>query len=80
VDDAPSLATNLAAQGYIVTAMGVGSNGTNGVILIGTRVQGDTAARPLTTNAIECFTKGYAVVGIVAEDAANPSRAYICER
>lgn len=80
VDDAPSLATNLAAQGYIVTAMGVGSNSTNGVVLIGTRVHGDTAPRPFTTNAIECFTNGYAVVGIVAEDAANPSAGYICER
>jgi hypothetical protein len=79
IDDAPALASNLAAQGYIVTAMGMGSNGANGVVLIGTRVQGDTVARPFTTNANECF-QGYAVVGLVAEDAANPSAGYLCER
>jgi hypothetical protein len=80
VDDAPSLAANLAAQGYIVTAMGVGSNGANGVVLVGTRVEGDSVARPFTTDATDCFTNGYAVVGLVAADAANSSAGYICER
>jgi hypothetical protein len=37
--------TNLANQGYIITAMG--GSAANGLVLIGTRVQGDTLARPL---------------------------------
>jgi hypothetical protein len=38
-------AMNLAAQGYIVTAMG--GDPTDGLLLVGTRVQGDTIARPV---------------------------------
>ncbi len=41
--------TNLANQGYIITAMG--GNASNGLLIMGTRVQGDTLARP-----IEVFT------------------------
>jgi len=37
--------TNLANQGYIITAMG--GNASNGLVIIGTRVQGDTLARPI---------------------------------
>ena len=37
--------TNLANQGYIITAMG--GDPTNGLVLIGTRVQGDNLPRPL---------------------------------
>jgi hypothetical protein len=39
-----SQATSLAAQGYIVTAMG--GDPTDGLLLVGTRVQGDAMARP----------------------------------
>ncbi len=38
-------ATNLAAAGYIITALG--GDPTDGLILIGTRVQGDTMPRPI---------------------------------
>jgi hypothetical protein len=41
--------TNLANQGYIITAMG--GNASNGLLIIGTRVQGDNLSRP-----IEVFT------------------------
>jgi hypothetical protein len=37
--------TNLANQGYIITAMG--GSAANGLVVVGTRVQGDTLARPL---------------------------------
>lgn len=38
-------ATNLAAAGYIITALG--GDPTDGLILVGTRVQGDTMSRPI---------------------------------
>ena len=44
VNDYVAQATNLAAQGYIITA--VGGDPVNGLVLVGTRVQGDTLARP----------------------------------
>jgi Immunoglobulin I-set domain len=37
--------TNLANQGYIITA--TGGNASNGLLIIGTRVQGDTLPRPI---------------------------------
>jgi hypothetical protein len=36
---------NLASQGFIIT--GLGGNAANGLVIVGTRVQGDTLARPL---------------------------------
>jgi hypothetical protein len=38
-------ATSLAAAGYIITALG--GDPTDGLIFIGTRVQGDTMSRPI---------------------------------
>jgi len=38
-------ATSLAATGYIITALG--GDSTDGLILVGTRVQGDTMSRPI---------------------------------
>jgi len=38
-------ATNLAQAGYVITALG--GNGTDGFVLVGTRVKGNTAARPV---------------------------------
>jgi hypothetical protein len=35
---------SLAAQGYIITA--IGGDPTNGLLLVGTRVKGDTMPRP----------------------------------
>jgi hypothetical protein len=44
-DSFTSEAMNLAGEGYIITALG--ADPTDGVLLIGTRVQGDTIARPV---------------------------------
>jgi hypothetical protein len=41
----PSAAKQLAADGYIITAFG--GNSTNGLVLVGTKVQGDTLPRPI---------------------------------
>jgi hypothetical protein len=43
-DNFVTQAMNLAAQGYILTAMG--GDPTDGLLLVGTRVQGDSLARP----------------------------------
>src|SRR5262249_46635213 len=60
-------AQNLASHGYIITA--VGGNSALGLILVGTRVHGNTAARPIlfvtvgsnpTVDAL--ISGGYAVV------------------
>jgi len=40
--------TDLAGQGYIITAMG--GNAQNGLVIIGTRVQGDTLPRPIVVS------------------------------
>ena len=45
--DSAAIATELAglaSQGYIITA--AGGNATDGLVLVGTRVHGDTLARP----------------------------------
>jgi hypothetical protein len=62
-----SQASALAQQGYILTA--IGGDTTNGFLLVGTRVQGDTMPRPfkaVTTptedvNAL-LWSQGYALV------------------
>jgi hypothetical protein len=43
--NAPAAAGSLAAQGFIITAMGQADSNGN-ILLVGTRVQGDTLARP----------------------------------
>jgi hypothetical protein len=65
-----SVATTLASQGYIITAVGDDpTNPASQIILIGTRVQGDTAARPIlivpfANDPSPFLTGGYAVVGV----------------
>ena len=70
------MAQGLAAQGYIITASGSAqaADGT-GVLMVGTRVQGDTMARPMMvasgTQSLagidQLFQQGYAIVGIADE-------------
>lgn len=76
--NAPSAASTLAAQGYIITAVGQ-ADGTGDLFLVGTRVQGDTMPRPF--QAVQGGSKlqtmqqqGYAVVGVVVNltQAADP--------
>jgi hypothetical protein len=74
---------NLAAQGYILTAMTPSGNG-DSYILVGTRVQGDTLARPLMTvtqstpGPISLTQKGYAIVAVLSDP--NGSVEFIGQR
>jgi hypothetical protein len=67
--DVAATATNLAAEGYIITACG--GNITSGFVLVGTKVWGDTLPRPIivATQSNTPFspgeTVGYAMVGFV---------------
>ena len=82
---AAQAASQLAAEGYIITAMG-GSPLKNSVILVGTRVQGDTMPRPFialdATTSTEVTNKimnpGYAMVGVLLDSKGNP--IYLGER
>jgi hypothetical protein len=68
-DNVGTVAASLAAQGYIITA--IGGDATNGVVMVGTRVQGDTMPRSIliepSFSAAEgdIPTGGYALVGVV---------------
>jgi hypothetical protein len=85
VEAVESAAANLAAQGYIITALG-GSNLNNSYLLVGTRVKGDTMPRPLMVvpgpSGESAFTAliqpGYALVGILQDTQGNP--IYLGER
>lgn len=77
--NAPSAAAELAAQGFIITATGQ-ADGTGNVLLIGTRVQGDTMARPFVAaqgaQQIQAMMQqGYANVGVIV-DYTNPANPY----
>lgn len=77
--DAPTAAASLAAQGFIITATGLADSGGN-VLLVGTRVQGDTMARPFVaaqgSSAIQAMMQqGYANVAVIL-DLSNPTNPY----
>ena len=81
--EAPAAGAQLAAAGYIITAAGL-SDASGDVFLVGTRVAGDTAPRPLiiaqTSSDIAAAQKsGYANVAIVAGPSGG-STAYFYER
>ena len=68
-----------AAQGFIITATGPGDSSGN-VVLVGTRVQGDTVARAFVaaqgSSAIQAMMQqGYANVGVIV-DFSNPNNPY----
>lgn len=65
IDTAANAAKSLAAAGYIITAFG--GDVTNGILLVGTRVKGDSLPRPiLVTDSFDAISQGgYAMVGIV---------------
>ncbi|MGH9514065.1 MAG: hypothetical protein ACRD3P_00100 [Terriglobales bacterium] len=78
-----SAATNLANSGYIITALG--GNSTNGFLLVGTRVQGDSLARPVMvvtpksgTDLDPLMQSGDAIVGLIVN--ADFSNTYIGEQ
>ncbi len=72
--NAASVAATIASDGYVITALG--RDGGGGLIFVGSRVAGDTIARPLlvTTNELEVdplLRRGYAIVGWVSDPGAN---------
>jgi hypothetical protein len=80
-DTVPAAASDLAARGYIITAFG--GNATDGFLLVGTRVQGDSVPRslrtvPLGQQTTQLWQPGYAIVAVLQ----NPdySLTYIGER
>ncbi len=84
LDSVATEATSLAAAGYIITALG--GNPTNGFLLVGTRVHGDTMPRPLTVISTTAsvaqidafFESGDAIVGYITN--ADQSNTYIGEQ
>jgi len=75
---APTAAGALAAQGYIITAIGQADR-TGDLFLVGTRVQGDSMPRPFEAvqggSTIQVMQQqGYAIVGVVTDltQAADP--------
>jgi len=85
LDGVGAAATSLGAGGYIITALG--GNPTNGFLLVGTRVQGDTMPRPVlvvvpTTEEelTPLFRSGDAVVGFLVNSAGNGRSTWIGER
>jgi hypothetical protein len=81
--DAPASAAGLAAQGYIITAAGLADNAGD-VVLIGTRVQGDSMARPFKTaqasSVATLMQEGYATVGGILDAAQAGDVTYLGER
>jgi hypothetical protein len=76
-------AASLAAQGYIVTAIGQADNLGN-LYLVGTRVQGDTMARPFIAapggSQNQLMQQGYAIVGVIFNSAQSDYYTYLGER
>ena len=70
IQTAATVVSNLAAQGYILTAIGgEGNTDGSGILLVGTRVRGDTLPRPvmvvpLSGDINQLLQQGYAVVGV----------------
>jgi hypothetical protein len=85
LDGVGAAATSLGADGYIITALG--GNPTNGFLLVGTRVQGDSMPRPVlvvvprTQRELNMLLRsGDAVVGYLINSAGNGSSTWIGER
>ena len=79
----PATAAGLAAQGYIITAIGL-ADSSGDVYIVGTRVQGDTMARPFMVPTASQFStmqqQGYATVGIVSGPAPDYTLTFLGER
>lgn len=80
---APAAAADLAAQGYAITAIGQADSNGN-LYLVGTRVQGDTMARPFIAapggSQEQLQQQGYAIVGVIFNSAQSDSYTYLGER
>ena len=77
--DAATAAANLASQGYIITAVGIADSATD-IVLVGTRVQGDTMPRPFMSTAIAndptMFQQGYAMVASITYPSPTMADTY----
>jgi hypothetical protein len=74
-------ATELAAEGYIITATGIADD-SGTVVLVGTRVAGDTLPRPFiaaqgSAQIGAMWSQGYATVGVISDPATT---TYLGER
>ena len=70
-----SVASNLASQGYILTA--IGGTYANGILIVGTRVKGDIMARPVMLipnqqSPEPLLLQGYAIVALVEDPNGYP--------
>ena len=81
--DAPAAAAQLASQGYIITATGLADSNGN-IFLVGTRVQGDTLARPFMSvqgaDVLSMQQQGFAIVGVVFNPALSDPNTFLGER
>jgi hypothetical protein len=85
-DNLVATATNLAAQGYIITALG--GDPARSYVLVGTRTSGQTTPRPLavatdsivspdhTSPVTVLVSSGYAVVGGIFDSHTGDSHAF----
>jgi hypothetical protein len=77
--DAATAAANLASQGYIITAVGIADSAAD-IVMVGTRVQGDTMPRPFMSSAIAndpaMFQQGYAMVGSITYPSPTVTDTY----
>lgn len=73
VAGAPAAAAGLAAQGYVITALGAGNGGRDGVVMVGTRKEGETTPRPFLALDLLDSPKpdGYVVVGLLYDPEAS---------
>jgi hypothetical protein len=81
---APAAAASLAAQGYIITATGQ-ADGKGNIVIVGTRVQGDTAPRPFMAaqGSLQIQTmqqQGYANVGVIFNSSQSDAYTFLGER
>lgn len=82
--NAPVAAAALASQGYIITAIGQADD-SGDLLLVGTRVQGDSMPRPFQTapgGAAESAwqQQGYAIVGVIVNLTQTNPYTYLFER
>ncbi|MBJ6723438.1 immunoglobulin domain-containing family protein [Geomesophilobacter sediminis] len=71
VDSVSNAAADLAAQGWIITA--VGGNIREGFLLVGTRVSGDATPRPFQVKNTPALERGYTPVGTIYTGAVLPT-------
>ena len=75
LDNFQTVASNLASNGYILTA--IGGESTDGLLLVGTRVKGNTTPRPMRFQSflnpppVQMNIEGYAIVGLVNTPAGD---------